>query len=286
MSTSILKKITAEAKRLRQSNPKIKWTEAIKKAGAFYRGAKASAIKTTRKAKATYKKGKAVASAVKKGYAVAKKTYTKSKLAGTKKLASATRLGYLYKISGEYQRSYKVGGNQKLQKLLGIDYYYALGNSWYYSSKLTQLPSTKIETLIKKVETAIGKKRSKPKPKKIGALKLTVARSGRGAKVGKVKSVSKAQIKPIKPTFAILNKQNPAFLSSLVDHSTKPKAKIIVYSPALNKYIVVVKYIDMYTVYTISPAQTVRYSELFKVVGTHKATLNRINKKYDIDLIP
>jgi hypothetical protein len=264
MATGILKKITAEAKRLRQSNPKLKWTEAIKKAGAFYRGAKASAIKTTRKAKATYKKGKAVASAVKKGYAVAKRTYDKSKLSGTWKV---------------YIKPYR---NQYIL----IDQ--ETGNKWaneFFKTRTEAVSFIKQNKLTLTAPPRI-KKPSKPGPKKIGALKLTVARSGRGAKVGRVKSVAKAQIKPIKPTFAILNKQNPAFLSSLVDHSTKPKAKLIVYSPPLNKYIVVVKYIDMYTVYTISPAQTVRYSELFKVVGTHKATLNRINKKYDIDLIP
>jgi hypothetical protein len=284
MATSVLKKIVAEAKRLRQSNPKLKWTEAIKKAGAFYRGAKASAIKTTRKAKRTYKKGKAVASAVKKGYAVAKRSYANTITGINSKWVVINALGdYLtrknlqapFTFTNNVELAYIFTEEEAKQVAKGL-------SNWdkYASDKPIKAKQFKIADIGK-----IYKK--KPKTKKVGAVKVKVSRSGKGSsKLGALKKVKTNQIKPVKPTFAILNKQNPAFLSSLVDNSRKPKGKILVYSPFLNRYIIIVKYVDMYTVYIVRPSQTIIFEEVYKVIGTHKNTLARINKTYDIDLIP
>jgi hypothetical protein len=259
MATSVLKKITAEAKLLRKQNPKLKWTSAIKKASEFYKGT----VKPV--AKKTYKKAKAVAKAGAKGVAVARRSYAKS-------MADIGRVQL--KKSNYHPRDERyiilVNGKPHLN-----------GEPFFKET------AVQIAEALRKVHKKRKSKETSTKSKVGAVKKIAFKRTGKGgSKLGSVKKVGKPQIKPIKPTFAILNKQNPAFLSSLVDHSTKPKSKILVYSPLLNKYIIVVKYVDMYTVYIVSPAQTIRYSELFRVVGTHKATLDRINKKYDIDLIP
>lgn len=351
MATSVLKKITAEAKLLQKQNPKLKWTNAIKKASEFYRGT----IKPV--AKKTYKKAKAVAKASSKGLAVARRSYAKNMAdIGRVQLKKANYHPrderYIILVNGKphlngepffketavqiAEALRKVQKKRKLKepgtkskvgatksnnkKTSNIDYTIFLGeitssagNKWkVYQKDITPrkgsyitydwrivrakdsllLPNVNlpeevslyhfnqnkdyITNLIDQKEATIG-----------GVKKIAFKRTGKGgSKLGNLKKVGKPEIKPIKPTFAILNKQNPAFLSSLVDHSTKPKKKILVYSPLLNKYIIVVQYIDMYVVYIVSPAQTIRYSEVFRVVGTNKATLDRINKKYDIDLIP
>jgi hypothetical protein len=288
MATSVLKKITAEAKGIRKKNPKLKWTEAIKKASAFYKGTVKPA------AKKSYKVAKAVTKASAKGIAVAKKSY-KSSLAGinsqNKKDIKATNIGKFYRVSSDFVDSFKIGGNQKLQKVLGKDLYYQKGigknKSWWFNNpKIVSMSNAQLDKLTEKIKSL---KEPKPTKKiKIGAVKkIALKRTGAGSsKLGALKKVKTNQIKPVKPTFAILNKQNPAFLSSLVDNSRKPKGKILVYSPFLNRYIIIVKYVDMYTIYIVRPSQTIIFEEVYKVIGTHKNTLARINKTYDIDLIP
>jgi hypothetical protein len=132
----------------------------------------------------------------------------------------------------------------------------------------------------------------KASAKKVIKTKSSV-KTGSGKKIGvavkkpvirKTKSVSilKKGVKPLKPTFTILNKQNDNFFKD-----TKSKKKLIVYSPLYNRYIVILQYSGLYQVYVIGDnmiRQGIAIS--FKVVGTPKDTLNRINKQFGIDLIP
>jgi len=55
MSTT-LQKITLEAKRIRKAHPNMKWTAAVKAAGAKYRGGKISGIKKKKTAPAKKRK--------------------------------------------------------------------------------------------------------------------------------------------------------------------------------------------------------------------------------------
>jgi hypothetical protein len=320
MATSVLKKITAEAKLLRKKNPKLKWTTAIKKASEFYKGT----VKPV--AKKTYKKAKAVAKAGAKGVAVARRSYARS-MAGVElqKLPNRKKPFVFYDTKSELlwaneyfrtkseadkfakQNSIKYKDKTKTQVLK------QLATNEYRKSKvgrvkkLISIPKAKIDKMTKaevlkqlsKAEyeqvftTAtynnLDKRLNKPARKsKVGAVKkIAFKRTGKGgSKLGSVKKVSKPEIKPLKPTFAILNNQNPAFLSSLIDNGTKPKSKILVYSPEKNRWLVIVQYAYKYVVYIISPSQRIVQSDLFMVVGTHKLTLDRINKRYDIDLVP
>lgn len=74
-----LKKITAEAKLIRKAKPSMSWTDAVKKASKFYN----DTVKPT--AKKTVAKAKRVASATKKGYAVARNSYRRSSVGATRK---------------------------------------------------------------------------------------------------------------------------------------------------------------------------------------------------------
>ena len=73
-----LKKITTEAKAIRKNKPSMSWQSAIKQASKFYN----DTVKPTAKKVAT--KTKRVASATKKGYAVARNTYRRSSVGATR----------------------------------------------------------------------------------------------------------------------------------------------------------------------------------------------------------
>ena len=71
--SAVLKKITAEAKRIRKKNPRLSWKSAVKQAGAKYRGA---AKKKTATRKPTVKKKAA------KKSAATKRATTRRKVSG------------------------------------------------------------------------------------------------------------------------------------------------------------------------------------------------------------
>ena len=73
-----LKKITSEAKAIRKNKPSMSWQNAIKQASKFYN----DTVKPTAKKVAI--KTKRVASATKKGYAVARNTYRRSSVGATR----------------------------------------------------------------------------------------------------------------------------------------------------------------------------------------------------------
>lgn len=80
MSATILKKITAEAKRIRKQSPRTSWKSAVKQAGAKYRKTAKSAKRPVSKKSATKKKrvGDAVSS------------FGSAMVAGVKKFSMAT----------------------------------------------------------------------------------------------------------------------------------------------------------------------------------------------------
>lgn len=296
MATSVLKKITAEAKLLRKQNPKLKWTTAIKKASEFYKGT----VKPV--AKKTYKKAKAVAKAGAKGVAVARRSYAKS-MAGKSKVG-ATRsnnkkttntdytifLGEITSSAGNKWKVYQKDITPRKGSYITYDWRIVRAKdslllpnvnlpeevSLYHFNKNKNY----ITNLIDKKEATIG-----------GVKKIAFKRTGKGSsKLGSVKKdmgikLTK-QVKPIKPTIKTINEQNHNFISNY-----KFDKKLIVYSPKLNRYLLVAqdKHYqdkDKFIVYLVSPAQKIEDYQVFYINGNVKGTLGRINKKFDIDLIP
>jgi hypothetical protein len=259
MATNVLKKITAEAKLLRKQNPKLKWTSAIKKASEFYKGT----VKPV--AKKTYKKAKAVAKAGAKGVAVARRSYAKS-------MADIGRVQLKKANYHPRDERYIILVNGKPH----------LNGEPFFKETAVQIAEA-----LRKVHKKRKSKETSTKSKVGAVKKIAFKRTGKGgSKLGSVKKVTKPQIKPIKPTFTILHKQNPTFKQELAYRGEKHIKKLIVYSPVWNKYIVVVEYKTRYAVFMVEPSQRISAVDFFTLVGSKKATLDRINKRYDIDLIP
>lgn len=62
-------------------------------------------------------------------------------------------VGKFYTISMKFVKSYKIGGNQKLQKIVGKDLYYqAETGDWFYANeKIAKTSPAKLQRLIDKL---------------------------------------------------------------------------------------------------------------------------------------
>ena len=64
-----------------------------------------------------------------------------------------TAIGKLLNVSGDYGEKFKIGGNQKIQKIMGKDLFFNIGKKWYYNTlKIKQMSTTELNILIKKFE--------------------------------------------------------------------------------------------------------------------------------------
>jgi hypothetical protein len=66
----------------------------------------------------------------------------------------ATVLGNFYIVANRYIGKFKIGGNQKLQKIIGEDLYFKKANDWWFSHKIGKMTTTEIGRLTKKIENA------------------------------------------------------------------------------------------------------------------------------------
>lgn len=66
--------------------------------------------------------------------------------------AHATALGEFYRAAGDYTKSFKIGGNQKLQKIIGEDLFYKKGKDWWWNNhKIIRMTTSELKHLIKKI---------------------------------------------------------------------------------------------------------------------------------------
>ena len=69
--------------------------------------------------------------------------------------AHAKAIGRFYRIADEYTEKFKIGGNQKLQKLIGEDLFYKKGKDWWWNNpKIIRMSDSELKNLTKKIENA------------------------------------------------------------------------------------------------------------------------------------
>lgn len=70
--------------------------------------------------------------------------------------AHAAAVGKFYRISGEYAEKFKIGGYQKLQKLVGEDMFYqGRGKTWWWANPvIIRMTTAELNKVNKKIESA------------------------------------------------------------------------------------------------------------------------------------
>jgi hypothetical protein len=68
----------------------------------------------------------------------------------------AIAIGRFYMVAGEYTERYKIGGKQRLQKIIGKNLLYqSKDGTWFWANSLiTKMSIAKLERLTKKIEAA------------------------------------------------------------------------------------------------------------------------------------
>lgn len=76
-----------------------------------------------------------------------------SKIGTTK--AHSTAVGIFYRVSEDYVGKFKVGGKQKLQKLIGEDLFYKKRKNWLWNNpNIIRMTTKELKSLTKKIEEA------------------------------------------------------------------------------------------------------------------------------------
>ncbi len=71
---------------------------------------------------------------------------------GSVKDDKATAIGRFYRETLNFENSYKRGGMQKLQKILGSDLVYKKGNLWFYNNpKIIKMSISELNKLTNKI---------------------------------------------------------------------------------------------------------------------------------------
>lgn len=69
--------------------------------------------------------------------------------------AHATAVGRFLLIANEYTKKFKIGGNQKLQNIVGENLFYKKGNDWWWNShKIIGMTIPELKNLTKKIENS------------------------------------------------------------------------------------------------------------------------------------
>lgn len=64
----------------------------------------------------------------------------------------AKAIGSFYMKTHSFLAKYKIGGNQRLQKIVGSDLYYKKGNIWFWNNlKIVNLSILKLKNLTNKI---------------------------------------------------------------------------------------------------------------------------------------
>lgn len=68
----------------------------------------------------------------------------------------AIAIGRFYTVAGKFIEKYKVGGKQRLQKIIGKNLLYQSKNgTWFWAnSRITKMSIAQLEGLTKKIEAA------------------------------------------------------------------------------------------------------------------------------------
>lgn len=67
----------------------------------------------------------------------------------------AQAIGNFYKAADDYTAKFKIGGKQKLQKIIGSDLIFKRGDSWIWGNqKIIKMSVSELEKLIKKIKNA------------------------------------------------------------------------------------------------------------------------------------
>ena len=67
--------------------------------------------------------------------------------------AHANAVGMFYRVAEDYSQKFKVGGKQKLQKLVGEDLFYQKGKNWWWNNpKIVRMTTTELKNLTKKIK--------------------------------------------------------------------------------------------------------------------------------------
>lgn len=66
-----------------------------------------------------------------------------------------TLVGKFYRATYEYTQKFKIGGDRKLQKLIGKELFYKVGKKWWFNNPtIIRMSNTELINLIAKVENA------------------------------------------------------------------------------------------------------------------------------------
>ena len=65
----------------------------------------------------------------------------------------ALAVGTFYRVAGDYIEKFKIGGKQKLQKIIGADLFYHKGKEWFWNNpKIIRMTTSELKNLTKKIE--------------------------------------------------------------------------------------------------------------------------------------
>jgi hypothetical protein len=60
-----------------------------------------------------------------------------------------------YRVAGDYTEKFKIGGKQKLQKIVGEDLFYKKGSQWWWNNpKIIRMTTSQLNNLTKKIQNA------------------------------------------------------------------------------------------------------------------------------------
>jgi hypothetical protein len=76
-------------------------------------------------------------------------------LLGAIKSEKTTAIGSFYISANSFLNKYKIGGNQRLQKIVGSNLYYKKGNIWFWNNpKIIKLSISKLNTLTELIKNS------------------------------------------------------------------------------------------------------------------------------------
>jgi hypothetical protein len=64
----------------------------------------------------------------------------------------AAAVGSFYHAANSYIDKFKIGGNQKLQKIVGKELFYKKGKDWWFSYKIAHMNISELRNLTKKIQ--------------------------------------------------------------------------------------------------------------------------------------
>ena len=67
----------------------------------------------------------------------------------------AYSVGKFYSVCDKYMEKFKIGGKQKLQKIIGEDLFYKKGNNWWWNNpKIIRMSTIQLNKLTEKIQNS------------------------------------------------------------------------------------------------------------------------------------